>query len=1134
MPFRIFPSLTPREEFTFLRGEGLRGSINDMQFKYLRNAGYTGGLNSMLWTSFTNPIAAVTTHRYWRVRALTNSGNPTYVGIADLQMRESVGGADVTTEGFAIEGSHFSTFEDTLAFDANLTGTWWLTLLSNAPEDAWVGQDFGLGNEKTIAEIVLTARTDASNFNQMVDTFEVEYSDDAITWTSLYSGNAGTWTSGSSQTFALPDQNATAIQFGELTPVGAGGYATTSADGTYGEFTAASGIMSPNTSPLTVVSGQVVGDLVIDVITNEASALPSEIGSVWTSVGVGTTAIKVRDGTVAGDTHIEPAAKAFTSLTIEPYGYVANADPRLSTRPVTIPGIRFADTQSNVTVRGFDMYNEANTHICGRNAGGGTLTNVHFIQCEIRGRDFTEMWTTGDMTASFPTAAHGVTMSSSVSCSVDTCYIHDVMRGTSEGGSTDHVVKDCYIIDVYQNFTNNVSSLRAVVQRNMCQHVWGANHDVGLPHAGAGGSWGQQCTDALMEDNVFDSGNNRQKLHTIHFNAGTLPPGEPNSALITMAATGAKMNEDGVGTTPNYINSIVRNNLVRTRGLGIEVAHGSSAKIHNNTIVTNGDISGGSLANLAVSGLYSGSQAYNNVTPLFYLSTADDNGSGSGYPATFDDLSGDSNVQYSGYSDALVFAGDSIKGFSDLDIDELVAAYTPLAGTAAVLRQSGFTYSNDTYVAPTPTGGTPTRLDQVNFGGTVRGSASISGTAIPLAPRTLQMTFAIRPAASDDAGTSTIFELGGDEMHIDRLASGRLSFYVKAPNDVDVVMNASSYVPCPADEWSYVYFSVDVDTGDQQLVINGVNVPFFNSNTPRGIYDISGRGSSAYIGANSLGTAADYYDGDVELMAVAWDEAIIDMSTVAGMNELYASDGTFRDLGTAGANTTPTWTIWLESTGTTMTDRTGNTTWTVTGLTTPGAGGLEAIDMTGVALDLNGEGVGLEPSFVLAMRLTKKNAATMYLFNSGTVNSDTRWLLRVEDDHYFTLESNTGTRLFSGALFGSLAVDDTQSIYIRVESGDIEVIIDGVSVFTDATTYATVKGPRYLFTGDGGTTSADPILHGGFWVSNDTPAYSDLFDGSNLPLWTGTTLGSFTALAAPTTAAEVNALSGVTGTATVV
>jgi hypothetical protein len=43
-----------------------------------------------------------------------------------------------------------------------------------------------------------------------------------------------------------------AITFGALTPVGEGDAATSEADGTYGEFTVAGGVMTPNTSPLTV------------------------------------------------------------------------------------------------------------------------------------------------------------------------------------------------------------------------------------------------------------------------------------------------------------------------------------------------------------------------------------------------------------------------------------------------------------------------------------------------------------------------------------------------------------------------------------------------------------------------------------------------------------------------------------------------------------------------------------------------------------------------------------------------------------------------------------------------------------------------------------------------------------------
>jgi len=88
------------------------------------------------------------------------------------------------------------------------------------------------------------------------------------------------------------------IIFGELTPIGAGGYPTASVDGVYGEFTAASGIMSPNRSPLTVTTGITAGDLLIDVIADSTTwASTQEAKDSRSGILAGTTlSANVRKG----------------------------------------------------------------------------------------------------------------------------------------------------------------------------------------------------------------------------------------------------------------------------------------------------------------------------------------------------------------------------------------------------------------------------------------------------------------------------------------------------------------------------------------------------------------------------------------------------------------------------------------------------------------------------------------------------------------------------------------------------------------------------------------------------------------------------------------------------------------------
>lgn len=43
-------------------------------------------------------------HRYWRVYVATNAGSTSYTAIAEIEFRESAGGADATGSGTAISG----------------------------------------------------------------------------------------------------------------------------------------------------------------------------------------------------------------------------------------------------------------------------------------------------------------------------------------------------------------------------------------------------------------------------------------------------------------------------------------------------------------------------------------------------------------------------------------------------------------------------------------------------------------------------------------------------------------------------------------------------------------------------------------------------------------------------------------------------------------------------------------------------------------------------------------------------------------------------------------------------------------------------------------------------------------------
>lgn len=84
------------------------------------------------------------------------------------------------------------------------------------------------------------------------------------------------------------------VSFGSLTAISAGGTSIAESDGTYGEFTVASGVISPNTTPLT--PGDVtVGSTTVSVVANEYSvATGAELASAFSAARSADTGSTIR------------------------------------------------------------------------------------------------------------------------------------------------------------------------------------------------------------------------------------------------------------------------------------------------------------------------------------------------------------------------------------------------------------------------------------------------------------------------------------------------------------------------------------------------------------------------------------------------------------------------------------------------------------------------------------------------------------------------------------------------------------------------------------------------------------------------------------------------------------------------
>jgi hypothetical protein len=122
-------------------------------------------------------------HRYWRLYIeRTNDNNTGGAGIAELQLRTAIGGANqATTAGNFSASSTNGSFPLSNLIDGSTSTRW----QSTASYPVWVQYDFGAGNEKDIVEVSIAPSS--SNHSIAPNTFSLQWSDDASSWTTLLS-----------------------------------------------------------------------------------------------------------------------------------------------------------------------------------------------------------------------------------------------------------------------------------------------------------------------------------------------------------------------------------------------------------------------------------------------------------------------------------------------------------------------------------------------------------------------------------------------------------------------------------------------------------------------------------------------------------------------------------------------------------------------------------------------------------------------------------------------------------------------------------------------------------------------------------------------------------------------------------
>ena len=145
-------------------------------------------------------------HRYWKLLSLPPR-NSTTQAIAEIQLRETVSGANFLTGGTASAHAFTATTGlPSFAVDGNALTNWSIAGEVSASGVDWWAYDLGVGVTKLPVEMVLTGNSNAAS--QAPVNIILAYSDDGILWTNYYSGlivgtGSLTWIASESKTISI-------------------------------------------------------------------------------------------------------------------------------------------------------------------------------------------------------------------------------------------------------------------------------------------------------------------------------------------------------------------------------------------------------------------------------------------------------------------------------------------------------------------------------------------------------------------------------------------------------------------------------------------------------------------------------------------------------------------------------------------------------------------------------------------------------------------------------------------------------------------------------------------------------------------------------------------------------------------
>lgn len=156
-------------------------------------ATWVAGAQQVFENTFIAPTAGH--HRFWRISLTANLNGGAPGALSEVIMASSIGGATVLSGGSIISSGNNGSVEAN-AIDGNVN-TFWGSPGASLPQ--WWGYDFGANTYFDIRELRITAGAAVLQYHPTA--LNLDYSDDAGTWTTRSSFASVPWVAGVTQTF---------------------------------------------------------------------------------------------------------------------------------------------------------------------------------------------------------------------------------------------------------------------------------------------------------------------------------------------------------------------------------------------------------------------------------------------------------------------------------------------------------------------------------------------------------------------------------------------------------------------------------------------------------------------------------------------------------------------------------------------------------------------------------------------------------------------------------------------------------------------------------------------------------------------------------------------------------------------